>query len=156
MEKEKVANEKVKKEQCESERNGKSPLLETKEEEQSEQGSRGDEGQRTQIRRKKRGQEQWKGPQKRKKSDKSQGHPMVLMEGDLNAIGNKIRDTMMEVLQQFEQQYMQTLGSFQKDLRELQIQANKIQVGADQASMTQVSLAPGTIQAMELVRTLDL
>ena len=64
-------------------------------------------------------------------------HPMVLKEGDLNEIGDKVRDTMTEVLQKFEQQYMQTLGSIQKDLHELQIQMDMIQVGVGQVSRAQ-------------------
>jgi len=51
---------------------------------------------------------------------------MVLTERDLDEIGNKVRDTMTKVLQQFEQKYMQTLGSVQKDLHELQIQTRRI------------------------------
>lgn len=51
---------------------------------------------------------------------------MVLTEGDLEEICEKIQDTATEVLQQFEQQYMQTLGGVQKDLRELQLQATRI------------------------------
>lgn len=46
---------------------------------------------------------------------------MVLTEGDLNEIGDKIMDTTTELPQQFEKQYMQTLGNVQKDLHKLQI-----------------------------------
>lgn len=35
---------------------------------------------------------------------------MVLTQGDLDEIGDKIMDTTTEVLHQFEQQYMQMLG----------------------------------------------
>lgn len=35
---------------------------------------------------------------KKKKSDKSQVDPMVLTQGDLDEIGDKIRDTTTEVL----------------------------------------------------------
>ena len=59
--------------------------------------------------------------------------PMVLTDGDLDEISDKVRDTTTEVLQQFEQQYMQTLGSVQKDLRELQIQTTRLQAGASTA-----------------------
>jgi len=34
---------------------------------------------------------------------------MVLTEGDLDETGDKLRDTTTQVLQQFEQQYTQTL-----------------------------------------------
>lgn len=51
---------------------------------------------------------------------------------------------------------MKMLGSVQKDLHELQMQANRIQVGAGQASATQVSLVLGMSHATELVRTLDI
>jgi len=51
---------------------------------------------------------------------------MVLTEGDLDEIGDKIRGTTTEVLQEFEHKYMQMLGSVQKDLHELQIQASRI------------------------------
>ena len=87
----------------------------------SEQGGRGDEGQSTPFILKRHEKGQQEGPRKKQKSYKSQGDPMVLMEGDLDEIGDKIRDTMNEVLQKFEQQHMQTLGRVQKDMRELQI-----------------------------------
>jgi len=51
---------------------------------------------------------------------------------------------------------MQSLDNVQKDLLELQIQTSRIQVGIGQASAAQTSLAPGTSQAAELVRTVDL
>lgn len=55
---------------------------------------------------------------KNQKLDKSQVDPMVLIEVNLDEIDDKIRDTKTRVLQKFEQQYMQTLGSIENDLRE--------------------------------------
>lgn len=81
---------------------------------------------------------------------------MVLTEVDLDEIGDKIRDTMTEVLQQFKKKYMQMLGSIQKDLCKMQIQVNRLQVGVSQASAEQASLALRKIQVAELVRTLNL
>lgn len=48
------------------------------------------------------------------------------------------------------------LGSIQKDIHELRIQASRIHVGTRQVSMEQASLAPRMSQATDLVRTLDL
>jgi len=81
---------------------------------------------------------------------------MALIEGNLDDIEDKIKDTTTEVLLEFGQKYMQTIGSIQKDLRELHIQASRIQVGIEQASVEQASLAPAKSQAVELVRTVDL
>lgn len=47
-------------------------------------------------------------------------------------------------------------GNVKKGLHELQIQTSKIQVGADQASTAQTSLALGMSQAAKLVRIVDL
>lgn len=43
-----------------------------------------------------------------------QGHayPMVLIKGNSDEISNKVQDKRMELWQEFEQQYMQTLGNF--------------------------------------------
>lgn len=60
---------------------------------------------------KRRGKEQKGGTWKKKKSNKSEVDPMVLIEGDIDDISDKVRDTMTKVLHQFEQKYMQTLGS---------------------------------------------
>lgn len=58
-----------------------------------------------------------------RKKQKSGKHahvdPMVLTEGDLDEIRDKVRDKTTELWTQFEQQYMQMLGSMQKDLHEL-------------------------------------
>ena len=72
----------------------------------SKQGGRGDEEQSTPFILKRCGKGQQEVPRKKHKSDKSQGDPMVVMEGDLDEIGDKIRDNMTKVLQQFEHQYM--------------------------------------------------
>jgi len=82
--------------------------------------------------------------------------PITLIEGDLDEIRNKVHDTTTELLQQFEQQHLQSLGTIQKDLRELQIQTNGIQVGAGQVSAAQMSLAPRTSWVTEMVRSVDL
>ena len=68
---------------------------------------------------------------------------MVLTERDLDEIVDKVRDTAIEVLQQFEQKYMKTLGGVQKDLRELQLQATNIQEYVGKAIGTQGSSAWG-------------
>lgn len=44
---------------------------------------------------------------------------MVLTEINLDEINNNVRNTTIEVLQEFEQQYMKMLGNLQKDLPEL-------------------------------------
>jgi len=51
---------------------------------------------------------------------------------------------------------MQTLGSVQKDLCELQIKTSRIQVGIGQGSAEKVNLTPETSQATKLVRILEL
>ena len=51
---------------------------------------------------------------------------------------------------------MQMLGSFQKDLREPQIQARVIQVGIVKVSRVKVSLTQGSGTIAELEQTLDL
>lgn len=66
---------------------------------------------------------------------------MVLTKGDLDEIGDKIWDITTEVLQQFEQQYMQTLGGVQKALCELQLQATIIHEDVGKVSGAQVNLA---------------
>ena len=101
----------------------------------SEHGGGGGEEKITPFILKRHNQEQTAGQCKRHKLDK-QMHldPMVLKEGNLDEIGYKVRDTMTDVLQQSEQKYMQMLGSIQKDLYELQILVNRIQVGVKKAS----------------------
>lgn len=82
--------------------------------------------------------------------------PMTLTKGDLDEIGKKVQDTTIEIPQQFKQQYMQIMGSIQKDLHELHIQTSRVQVGTGQASAAQTSLAPRASQAAELVMKLVL
>lgn len=45
--------------------------------------------------------------------------PMTLTEGDLNDIGDTLRDATMELLQYFEQQQQEALGAIQVNLLEL-------------------------------------
>lgn len=64
---------------------------------------------------------------------------MILTEGDLDEIGDKVRDTTTELWKQFEKQYMKMLGGILKDLHGLQIQIGRIQASIGQASPVQVS-----------------
>lgn len=77
---------------------------------------------------------------------------MVRRKGDLDEISDKTRDTTIEVLQQ----YMQTLGSVEKDLHELQIQENRIQVDVGKASGAQAIMKQGSNVVIEIEWTLDL
>jgi len=52
--------------------------------------------------------------------------PITLMEGDLNDIGDMVRDAIMKLLQSFKQQQQQTLGAIQTGLCELQIHASLV------------------------------
>jgi len=85
--------------------------LETEEEELSDQGGGGDEGQSTPFSLKRCGKEKKDGTQKRKKYNKTHVDPMVLKKSDLDEIDDKVRDTMTEVLNQFEQKYMKMSGT---------------------------------------------
>ena len=51
---------------------------------------------------------------------------------------------------------MQTLGSMHKDLRELQIQASRIQVSVGQASMVQVTLTQPSMSVPKVEQMMDL
>jgi len=82
--------------------------------------------------------------------------PITLTKGDLDEISDKVHDTIIKLLQQFEKQYMKSLGNVQKDLCKLQIQTSWIQAGTSQVSATQMTLALGTCQVAKLVRTMDL
>lgn len=127
------------------------------EKEFSEQGGGGSEEKINPVMLKKHAQVQKGGHQKKHKSEK-QTHidPMVLTEGNLHEISDKIRDTTTKVSQQFEHQYMQMLRSIQKDLHELQIQANRIQVDFRKASAAQVSLTQGWSIVSQIEQPQDL
>lgn len=116
MEQERTAKEQAEEEQHESQRCDKSPSQEMEKEELLGQGNRGDEGQSAPFILKRRGKEQKGGTWKKQKYNRTRVDPMGLTKGDLDEIGDKIWDTTIEVLQQFEQQHMHTLGGFQKDL----------------------------------------
>lgn len=110
IEEEKPVKEKEKKEQNDDDESEKYAMHCTNEQEISKQGGGGDEEQSTPFILKKRRQEQMGGQRKKHKYEKrTHLDPMVLNEGDLDDISEKIRDTMIEVLQKFEQQCMQTL-----------------------------------------------
>jgi len=103
MEKDRATKEEVEKERQKTEIDGKSASHHSNEQELSEQGGGGGEEQSTPFILKRRGQENTIGHHKKNKLDK-QTHlePMVLTEGGLDEIGDKVRDTTTEVLQQFE------------------------------------------------------
>lgn len=99
----------------------------TYEKELSEQEGGGGEEQATPFILKKCTQEQQSRKGKKQMYDK-QTHldPMVLTEGDINEIGDKIRDPTIKLLQHFKQYSMHILRIIQNDLHELYIQASKI------------------------------
>ena len=72
-----------------------------KEEEQSEQGD-GDQHESTPIWVKWYREQEKEGPQKNTKGTKLSLDLITLMDGDLDEIGKKVRDTTIELLQQFE------------------------------------------------------
>lgn len=143
-------------EQPDSEWSGKSPSPQTKEEEQSKQVGGADEEKSTSFLVKRYREKQKEGPQKKSEKMNPPLDPIMLIEGDLDEIGDKVRDIKTKLLQQFEQKDLESLVTFQKDLRELQIQTSRIQVGTGQVSTAQTSLGPRTGQATKMVRSTDL
>lgn len=101
-------------------------------------------------------EQQKEGPQKKSKVTKPPLNPITLRKCDLDEIWDKLCDTIAELLQRFEQQHLYSLCSIQKDLCKLQIQTNRIQLGTGKVSTTQMSLAPGTNQDVEMVKSMDL
>lgn len=59
------------------------------------------------------------GPWKKFKATNPSLEPITLIEGYLNEIEDKVCDTTVEVLHQFEQQHQQSLSTIQKDLSDL-------------------------------------
>lgn len=59
------------------------------------------------------------GSQKNSKANKSSLHAFTLKKGDLNDIGDTMRDVMVEILQQFEEEQKNTLVTIQMGLHEL-------------------------------------
>lgn len=96
-------------------------------------------------------------PRKKQKSNKhSHVDPMILTEGDLDEIGDKVHDIITELQTQFEQENQQELGNVQKDLRQLHIQIGRVQESVRQVSGIQVSLQQVSATVLETFRTLDL
>jgi len=83
-------------------------------------------------------------------------NPITLTKGDIGEIRDEVHDTTAKQLQQFEQEYLQSLGTIHNDLHKLQIQTNKIQVATRHVSAAQTSLTPGTSQGLMMVRSVDL
>lgn len=157
LEKEHIAKQQAKQEQHNNEQSGRSPSPKIEEEEKIMQGGGGDEGQSISFQVKRQREQQKEGPWKKSKVNKPPLDPIMLMEGDLDEIGDRVLDTITHLLQQFEQQHLQSLGyTIQKDALELQIQTNRIQVGISQVGAAQISLAAGISQNVELIMTVDL
>lgn len=63
------------------------------------------------------------GPQKKKKSDNhSHIDPMVVTEGHMDEIRDKVHETTTELWKQFKQHYLKMLWNVTKDLHEFPIQ----------------------------------
>lgn len=149
-----TAQEQVEKEEGDSNRIQNSPLPQTKDEEQSKQGS-GDL-ERIPFYVKQHREQENEGLQTKTSVCKSSLDQITLMDGDLDDIGDKVRDTTVELLHQFEKQQKQALVTIQMGLHDLQIQTNRLQAGVGQSSAVSTNLAPGTTQTAKLVRSLDL
>lgn len=107
-------------EERDSDRSQKSPSSQSEGEDQClEQGGANLETTPFQV---KRTREQEKvGSRKKCQARKSSLDPVTLIEGDLNDIGDMVRDATVELLQQFEQQQKKALVAIQMGLHELKI-----------------------------------
>lgn len=99
-------------EEHESNRSQKSPSSQTKEEEQYEQGGGDQESSPFWV--KWNWEKEKEGLQKMSKATMSSLDPITQIEGDLDDIGDKVRDTMVELLYNFEQYQKQALFPFRR------------------------------------------
>lgn len=74
-------------------------------------------------------------PRKKQKSNRSIGTtPSILSKGDLDEMGDMVRDITTDLWGHFEEQYQLTLRKVQQDWPELQIQTGRLQMSVDQVS----------------------
>jgi len=95
------------------------------------------------------------GRRKKSKANKTSLNPITLIEGDLNDIGDTVRDATTKLLQRFKQQQKKALGAIRMGLRELQIQESQVQTSVGQSSVASTNLVHGKIKVAEMVRPLD-
>lgn len=101
--KERAAKEHAEKEKQHTEASNKSASQCTNEQEISAQGGDGGDEVSTPFKFQKHIKEIATGPLKRKPNKKSQVDPLVLIEGDLDEISDKVHDTTSELWSHFEQ-----------------------------------------------------